>query len=118
MSRWTFVSVGLGEPHQLGTAWKSADCDVRAVILKAPVPTRVAGFAHQLSKSFLTTFWSTSMPVLPWTARAGRNQPAELDSWTFTVYASGALSPVMVTDGSLFSSSVSSAAPVAWLFEM
>src|ERR1700693_3790074 len=90
---------------------------MRAVILYGPVPIAVSGFVHHLSKSVLTTFWSTIDPVTPATAIAGRNQPAGELSFTFTVKASGAVRPVSVTDGSFFSSSVSRAAPAAELVD-
>src|SRR5450759_4377468 len=117
-SRWTLVSVGFGEPHQLGTAAKSTDCfGTRAVILNGPVPMAVAGLVHQLSKSCLTVFWSTMSPVVPARAMAVRNQPAELASFTLTVLASGAVRPAKVTDGSFLSSRASRAAPLALLVE-
>src|SRR6202171_5572348 len=81
-SRWTFVTVGFGEPHQLSTAAKSTDCfGTRAVILYGPVPIAVAGLVHQLSKSCLTAFWSTIHPVDPPRAMAVMNQPAGLASF-------------------------------------
>src|SRR5450759_1109071 len=117
-SRCTLVSVGFGEPHQLGTAAKSTDClGTRAVILYGPVPMAVAGLVHQLSKSCLTAFWSTMSPVDPARAIAVRNHPAGLASLTCTVLASGAVRPFRVTDGSFFSSRVSRAAPLAVLVD-
>src|ERR1700680_2536801 len=98
-SRCTLVSVGLGEPHQFGTAAKSTDClGTRAVILYGPVPMAVAGFVHQLSKSCLTAFWSTIHPVLPPHAMAGMNQPAGGARFPLAGFWSGAVRPVMVTD--------------------
>src|ERR1700730_12543263 len=77
MSTWTAFSVGLGEPHQLGTATKSADClAVCWLILKAPVPTRVAGTVHQSRGLVWMTFWSTIIPVVDSSVMADRNQPA------------------------------------------
>src|SRR5450759_4158423 len=117
-SRCTLVSVGFGEPHQLGTAAKSTDClGTRAVILYGPVPMAVAGLVHQLSKSCLTAFWSTIHPVVPPNARAVIIQPAGVASFTLTVYGSGAVRPFRVTDGSFFSSRASRAAPLAVLLE-
>src|SRR5437879_11928301 len=113
-SMWIFCRVGFGEPHQLETAAKSTDClGTRLVILNGPVPIAVAGFVHQLSKSCLTAFTSTISPVEPDRAMAGRNQPAGADILTRTVLASGAVSPVRVTEGAVFSSRASSEAPVA-----
>src|SRR5712692_4678645 len=121
MSMCTLARVGLGEPHQLGTATKSSLCfAMREVILKGPVPTAVAGFDHQLSKSCLTAFWSTIMPVESVSAMAESHQPAGALSVACTVYPvapSGAVRPDMVTDGSLASSFVSSAAPTAFWVE-
>src|SRR6266496_1170459 len=103
MSRWMFLRVGLGEPHQLGTAAKSTDWPgVRALILKAPVPIAVSGVAHQLTGSFWTAFWSTIMPVLADREMALRNQPAGADSFTCTVDGSGADRPDIITVGSFF----------------
>src|SRR5260221_13831124 len=117
LSMWIDFRVGFGGPHQLLTAAKSTDCfATRPVILNGPVPIAVAAFVHQLSKSCLTAFWSTSIPVESVSEMAARNQPAGNASWTFTVKPvgpSGAVSPDMLTDASLFSSSVSRAAPTA-----
>ncbi len=110
------MRVGFGLPHQLLTAAKSYDWSrVCAASLNAPVPISVAGFFHQLSKSFLTTFWSTIMPATAGWAIAAPNQPAAPVSLTSTEWSSGAVSPDMVTEGSFLSSSASSDAPVAWL---
>src|SRR5919201_4942030 len=85
-SRWTFFSVGLGDPHQLDTASKSTDWPLTsAVILKGPVPTASSGFLHQLSKSCLTVFWSTMAPVVPARVIAVINQPAGALSLATTV---------------------------------
>src|SRR2546421_9175134 len=116
MSILTFLRVGLGLPHQLSTASNSTDClGVYATILNGPVPMAVFGSDHQLSGLCLTAFWSTIHPVDPERAMAVRNQPAGCASFTWTVYGSGAVRPVSVTDGSFFSRSASSSAP-AFLF--
>src|SRR5215471_19260124 len=106
MSRWTFFTVGLGEPHQFDTAWKSTDCPgERALILYEPVPTAVSGLVHQFWGSFETTFWSTIIPVVASSAMALRNQPAGEASLATTVVSSGAVRPGMVTDGSFLARS-------------
>src|SRR5215467_12689323 len=106
MSRWTFLTVVFGEPHQFCTAVKSTDWPgVRALILYGPVPTAVAGFVHQFWGSFETTAWSTSMPVVDSRVTAARNQPAGWPSLTTTVVGSGAVRPDIVTDGSFLASS-------------
>src|SRR6266550_1977305 len=111
-STWILLRVGFGRPHQFGIAAKSSDwLAARADILKAPVPTRVSGLLHQPSKLVLTTCRSTIMPAAEGCAIADSNHPAALVSLTTTVESSGAVRPDMVTAGSLFSSSASSAAP-------
>src|SRR5437667_593119 len=117
MSILTVFTVGFGLPYQLSTASNSTDCfGVYETILYGPVPIAVSGLVHQLSKSFLTAFWSTTCPVTPAIAAALMNQPAGCESLTWTVDGSGAVRPVRVTDGSFFSSSASSAAPLALFF--
>src|SRR5437868_11688079 len=114
-STWIFASVGLGLPHQSVIDANSSDWSaVCADILYAPVPTSVSGLLHQLSKLPLTTFWSTIMPATAGWAIADSNQPAAPVSRATTVNGSGEVRPVIVTEGSLLSSSAASAAPAAW----
>ena len=114
----TVLSVGFGLPHQPATAAKSYDFSgVCAASLNAPVPTSVSVFFHQLSKSALTTFWSTIMPATDGCAMAEGNHPAAPESLTTTVWSSSAVKPDSVTEGSCLSSRAWSAAPATRLVE-
>src|SRR5579872_3976228 len=113
MSRCTAVRVGLGEPHHLLLRAKSHDClAMWPVILNGPVPTAVLASLHQVSGFCLTAFSSTIIPVVPDSAIAVSHQPAGPESFTTTVKSSGAVSPVIVTLGSLAASRLSRAAPL------
>src|ERR1700686_4242930 len=71
--------------------------------MPAAVPW-VTGFDHQLTGSAAIAFWSTILPVLPWSAQGGRHQPQAWASVIFTVLASGALRPLSWKAGSLAAS--------------
>src|ERR1700731_4348845 len=58
-------------------------------------------FDHQLSGSAWMAFWLTMVPVLPCSDHAARHQPQALESVILTVFASGALRPLIWNAGSL-----------------
>src|ERR1700674_5350317 len=66
-----------------------------------PSEPGVTGFDHQFTGSVMTVFSSTMEPVLPWSVQAVRHHPQALASLICTVFASGALRPLIWKVGSL-----------------
>src|ERR1700694_4305535 len=60
----------------------------------------VTVFDHQFSGSAWIDFWFTIAPVVPCSDQAARHQPQALASLILTVFASGAVSPLIWKDGS------------------
>ena len=76
------------------------------------VPTIWPGVCHQLAGSWLTTFWSTTAPVVPSRVQAARHHPQGLASLTWTVSELTAVRPLMAKAGFLADSWVSICASV------